>query len=115
MTDTITQERSYSGIELSFSWTPATTYTINSVAYPAAQHNVLLTFTADVVFYNQGFDLQGPLTVVEYIWDFGDGVIGYGNPVTHTYNQPYFNASTHLKVYDSLGRLWTTRAQMYLT
>lgn len=102
-------------VELSFSWTPATTYVFNSVNYPAAAHNTLLTFTATTTIDSQGNDFGGPLTIVEYRWDFGDGVFGYGNGATHTYNQPYFNARTALRVTDSKGRFWYCRAQMYLT
>jgi hypothetical protein len=82
-----------------FDWTPkstAITYTIGGNTYPPTRQadnvvrasdsryqafytttNAPLTFTATVV---------APTSVpTEYRWNFGDGSIGYGQTVTHTY------------------------------
>jgi hypothetical protein len=83
-----------------FDWTPkstAVTYTIGGNTYPPTRQqdgvsrasdsryaafytttNTPLTFTATVIAPN--------LTPTEYKWNFGDGSIGYGQIVTHTYS-----------------------------
>lgn len=108
-----------SSVEVSFAWTPSGTYTFTApngivLTAPNASAGVPLIFTATTTIDNQGVDISGPLTIIEYRWDFGDGLIGYGNPVTHTYQLANFNAQTVLRVTDSQGRRWYDRAQMYL-
>jgi hypothetical protein len=106
-------------IELSFAWTPEHTYTYTApngqvITAPSAAVNTMLTFTATTRISNQGNDITGNLTIIEYRWDFGDGVVGYGNPVGHTYKITNFQAQAALRVTDSKGRQWFTRAQLYL-
>lgn len=120
MTETLSDLITPSGVAVSFSFTPAGTFTYTSpsglvLSAPSAAHNTSLTFTATATIYNQGSDLTGPLTIIEYRWDFGDGVYGYGNGATHTYKLQNVQAVTKLRVTDSKGRQWFTRAQMYLT
>lgn len=120
MTDNInTPVSTPSSVEVSFAWTPSGTYTYAApngiiITAPNAEAGVPLTFTAATTIDNQGVDISGPLTIIEYRWDFGDGVIGYGTPVTHVYQMANFGAQTVLRVTDSQGRRWYCRAQMYL-
>lgn len=96
----------------SFTWSPSTTTTLPSgVVVNRAAHGVSLTFTASLVTE----DASGRLTVIEYRWDFGDGVFGYGNGATHTYKLANFSAATILRVTDSRNHQWFTRQQMYLS
>jgi PKD repeat protein len=55
------------------------------------------------------------LAVTEYFWDFGDGVKGYGNPITHTYKLSGISPQAVLRVTDNYGRRWFCRQQIYLT
>lgn len=120
MTEILSDIITPSYVELSFTWTPAGTFTYTAPAglvlsAPSASHNTLLTFTAATTIDSQGNDLTGPLTIIEYRWDFGDGVYGYGNGATHTYTLQNIQAATKLRVTDSQGRYWFTRQQMYLS
>lgn len=101
-------------------WTPAGTFTHTApgglvVTAPSAAHGVSLAFAVTFRIDDQGNDFSGPLTITEYRWDFGDGVIGYGNPVTHIYRVANFQTQASVRLTDSKGRRWFTRAQMYLT
>lgn len=107
-------------VEVAFTWTPAGSYTYTApngvvITAPSATHGTALTFTATAAIDNQGYDFTGPLTIVEYRWDFGDGVYGYGADAVHTYAMANFQTQTALRLTDSLGRYWYSRAQMYLT
>lgn len=98
--------------EVSFTTSPQEsqfTYTVGSTTYsPAGAYwsmvNGTITFTATFA----------GATVIEYHWDFGDGVEGWGNPVTHIYEIPNQHIQAVLRVTDTLGRRFYTRKQMYL-
>lgn len=101
-----------------FSWTPvqiALSYTVGGNTYPPTHQvdnvsrasddryvafttpvNTLLTFVASVI-------LPPGVAVVEYVWNFGDGSIGYGPTVTHTYKTPNSQTSATLNVIANNG------------
>jgi len=60
-------------------------------------NNTLLTFTATA-------SIPSGLTVVEYKWNFGDGTVGYGSSVSHTYLISSPQTMATLIVTDNLGR-----------
>lgn len=72
---------------IDYTWVPQgslMSYTINGTVYnsgtPQTPINQAITFTAKPAF-PYGVDLS----IVDYRWDFGDGVTGKGLEVTHTY------------------------------
>jgi hypothetical protein len=101
-----------------FDWTPKSvplSYTIGGNTYPPSTQadsvsrasdarylsyttptNTLLTFTASVV-------LPPNVFIAEYRWDFGDGTVGYGPTVNHTYATASSQTAPVLVVTDSLG------------
>jgi hypothetical protein len=60
-------------------------------------NNTLLTFTATA-------SIPAGLTAVEYKWNFGDGTVGYGSSVGHTYTISSPQTMATLIVTDNLGR-----------
>lgn len=54
------------------------------------------------------------VTILEYFWDFGDGYVGYGPTVTHTYEVVDPDTEISLTVLDSLGREWSTSKALNL-
>lgn len=60
-------------------------------------NNTLLTFTATA-------SIPAGITVVEYKWNFGDGTIGYGSTVSHTYSISSPQTMATLTTTDNLGR-----------
>lgn len=60
--------------------------------------NTLLTFVATVV-------APPGIVPVEYKWDFGDGSIGYGSTVTHTYLVPSAQTVATLSVRDNFDNI----------
>lgn len=70
--------------------------------------NQALTFTATV----NNLDLGN--SVIEYLWRFGDGAIGYGAVVTHTYKAWSASTRVHLQVTDSFRRKFHAGQQMNL-
>lgn len=103
-----------------FDWTPksvALSFTVGGNTYPYSTQadlvsrasdaryaayttsiNTLLTFTSSVI-------LVPGTSVVEYRWDFGDGEIGYGPTVTHTYQTAAPQTAAKLTVKDTLGQV----------
>lgn len=67
-----------------------------------------VTFQAFVDFHDSA------RIAIEHLWDFGDGVLGWGSTVVHTYTTsiPFVQAS--LRVTDDLGRRYYARQQIYL-
>lgn len=55
-----------------------------------------ITFTADVTPFNGA-------SIIEYLWDFGNGVNGYGASTTYTFNAPNPSQQVSLLVRDSNG------------
>lgn len=113
------------GIVLDFDWTPksvALSYTVNGNTYPYAKQadgitrssdsrytayttpsNTLLTFTASAT-------TPSSLSITEYKWDFGDGTIGYGATVSHTYASASPQTQVTLVATDSLnGQTYRSR------
>lgn len=105
-------------IQVDFAWTPVSgvpfTWLTGGNSYPYTTQqdavsrasdtryaavltstNTALTFTATVV-------TPANLTVIEYRWDFGDGVIAYGPIVGHTYTMPSPQTAVSLVVTDNL-------------
>lgn len=102
-----------------FDWTPKSvplSYTIGGTTYPYSTQqdgvsrasdanylayttpaNTLLTFTASLTTPN------GTI-ITEYKWDFGDGAIGYGATVSHTYSVGSYQTQVTLNVTDSFGK-----------
>jgi|SRR5208282_920463 len=85
----------------------------NSFNYPTTPLNEQITFTA----VSEGKTPQeeaeaghyyvitpAGVTILEYIWNFGDGIVGYGPIVTHTYTVNDPNTTISLVVVDSLRR-----------
>lgn len=90
----------------------AFTFNVGEKAYAPANAyygavNSVITFTATAVF-------SDPLIQpVAYEWGFGDGTVGYGNPVTHEY--AIGNTFTvHLAVIDNEGVAHRVTKTMYL-
>ena len=54
------------------------------------------------------------VTILEYFWDFGDGFVGYGPTVTHTYEVADPDTEISLTILDSLGREWSTSKALSL-
>jgi hypothetical protein len=54
------------------------------------------------------------VTILEYRWDFGDGHVGHGPTVTHTYEVADPDTEISLTVLDSLGREWSTSKTLSL-
>ncbi len=54
------------------------------------------------------------VTILEYFWDFGDGHVGHGPTVTHTYEVADPDTAISLTVLDSLGREWSTSKALSL-
>jgi hypothetical protein len=54
------------------------------------------------------------ISILEYLWDFGDGYTGYGPIVTHTYEVPDPTTAISLTVIDSLGREFSTSKALSL-
>lgn len=114
-----------SAVLVTFGWTPAGTFTYTApdsivMTAPSAAVNTSLTFTTTTTITTATTIIgttepSGPLTLIELRWDFGDGVIAYGNSATHTYKLANPNAQTVLRVTDSKGRYWFSRATMYLS
>lgn len=71
--------------------------------------NTELTFTATIT------GLESNLTILEYIWRFGDGTIGYGPVTTHTYKAVSASTRVALQVTDSLRRKFYTGRMMNLS
>lgn len=55
-----------------------------------------------------------PSLVIEWFWEFGDGTIGYGNPVDHQYTLSNSNTQVKLRVTDDQARKWRVEKQIYL-
>lgn len=54
------------------------------------------------------------IEVLEYFWDFGDGLTGHGPIVTHTYEVPDPTTSISLTILDSFGREFSTSKALSL-
>lgn len=54
------------------------------------------------------------VTILEYLWDFGDGFVGHGPTVTHTYEVADPDTEISLTILDSLGREWSTSKALSL-
>jgi PKD repeat protein len=94
-----------------FTWSPvgaALVYIVggNSYAYgsydPRMQAfitptNTPITFVANVTSVSS-------ISIIKYVWDFGDGQFGAGQNVQHTYTAPVPSTEVSLTVTDSLGR-----------
>jgi hypothetical protein len=113
-------------VVLSFDWTPKSvplSFTAGGNTYPYSKQvdnvtrtsdgryaayttpaNTLLTFTATAI-------APGGVVILEYKWDFGDGTIGYGSSVAHTYTVASYQTQATLVVTDSLNRRYS-RAQV---
>lgn len=90
----------------------AYTYNVGEESYAPANTwygpvGELITFTATVKVSGSGQSVTG------YEWRFGDGTIGSGNPVTHTYTFPNEIIVT-LVVTDNRGKKWLGYKSMYL-
>jgi hypothetical protein len=92
-----------------FTFTAGTTVYTTTSKYTAP--NTAITFTPSVILPLAPTNLH----VVEYYWDFGDGVTGYGSPVTHTYTLSGTSPQAVLRVTDNYGREWFCRKQMYIS
>lgn len=89
---------------------PAFTYVAGPNAYTLSNawrvgKNKAMTFTASV-------QTTPGVSVLEYRWDFGDGVILYGNPVQHAFNI-FGTRQVVLTVTDSHNRKTFRRKQVY--
>lgn len=69
----------------------------------------LLTFVATVVYLAPGDSIR------EFRWDFGDGQIGYGQTVTHTYRASVPGLRCRLIVRDNHNRVVVAGRDMNLT
>lgn len=116
-------------LSLDFDWTPksiALAFSIGGNSYPPLHQvdavtrasdsryasfttgtNTLLTFTTTSV-------LPPGLAIIEYRWDFGDGVIGYGSSVVHMYIAANSNAQVGLNVLMNNGKRFTRHRALNL-
>lgn len=62
--------------------------------------NTDLTFTADVIITSKN------LSIIQYRWDFGDGTIGYGPTINHTYFAAAPQTQALLNITDNLGNVY---------
>lgn len=115
-------------VSLKITWTPVSvpvSFTVGGNAYPynslhgqapTAEHiarygsfttpiNTLITFTAQII---------SPLLIVAHKWNFGDGKIGYGPTVAHTFKFSTPQQQVYLTVTDSSAREFYTSAQLNL-
>lgn len=100
---------------ISFSVTPEgeqVTYVVGLTTYTPSNTkrtaiNQTATFTAATSF-------PTGVSPVEYRWDFGDGIVAYGNPVNHVYKTIFPECQAVLRVTDSNGETHYSRKQIYL-
>lgn len=108
-----------SPIILGFEWTPlgaAFTYTLSGNTYPYVTQEDAIVRDSDYRYESFITTLDTLLTftaltsappgvsVIEYKWNFGDGKIGYGQSVTHTYKTPAAQTSVTLRITDNKNR-----------
>jgi len=83
------------------------TYTTD---YDYTPINTEITFTATASVSDA--------TILEYHWDFGDGIEGWGSPATHQYStwiNSHYSVQAVLRIRDSRGRQLYARKQVYLS
>lgn len=104
--------------EINFSWSPVDapfTFTIGSTTYAPGDFQTPtgspITFLASVVFPTMTED---PLVAVEYRWDFGDGVVGYGSSAVHTFKFANPHLRVALRVTDNKGRRYFVSHPLHL-
>jgi PKD repeat protein len=110
VTLTITNDRSL---------TASSTQAIVVAASPAPAASFVISPTAPVVSQTVFFDANGSRpaaghSIVEWDWDFGDGVIASGSNLpltTHTYSIPA-TYTIALKVVDEVGQIGTASVQL---
>jgi hypothetical protein len=105
-----------------FDWTPksiAFVYTTGGNTYPYSRQsdnvsrssdtrysvlqtptNTLITFVANVI-------VPTNIQVIQYLWGFGNGELGYGPTISYMYKVALPNAEASLTITDSLGRVRT--------
>lgn len=104
-------------MSLNLSWTPVSvplSYTVGGDTYPYSHQADNVSRASDSRYVAYTTPINTPLTFVasatfapgvtalEYRWDFGDGIIGYGPTVTHTYKVAASDTAVTLIVTDSL-------------
>lgn len=88
----------------------AVAYTVNGTTY-TSDYKKVATQTEITLTATYTLPDAEPL---EFEWFFGDGIKGYGNPVTHTWIVANKNAKLALRITDSKRRVHTTSRQLYL-
>jgi hypothetical protein len=111
-----------------FGWTPSTalpSFVEDGVSYPpsGAQYQSVETPTGNAItFYaTDSASLGLPkltvppgVTIIQYRWDFGDGVIGYGQTVSHIYQFVIPGLQVNLSVTTNSGQLIARSQQLNL-
>ncbi len=89
--------------------TPVADYAYVAIGGTAVNLNGALSADADpgVITPGQGNGIAG------YVWQFGDGTVGYGKEIVHIYPAPGTYATT-LTVYDSQGQTGTVTKNVYV-
>jgi hypothetical protein len=113
--------------EVNFDWSPkliAYTLQVGGNIYPwrvnepvqgsLAQDNIYRTAALQEITFVSGIRVPTGGFIVEYEWDFGDGVKGYGDTVTHSYTAASPSTRTRLCVTDNLGRRFCVGKPMNL-
>ncbi len=116
-----------SGPEINFSWSPqliAYTLQVGGNIYPyglnepaigaPAQPDIHRTAALQELTFVASVRVPDGIFITEYEWDFGDGVKGFGETVTHTYTTPSPSTRTRLCVTDNRGRRYCLGKPMNL-
>jgi hypothetical protein len=100
---------------------PALTYTINGETFPPTHQQDGISRASDARYASYQTPTNTPITftgsavtdpaatIIEYLWDFGDGSIGYGPTVTHTFSVFVPSLQVTLRVRDT----WDRRASAH--
>lgn len=93
------------GSDYRYAW--GTTPVFLAVEFFATEHEVESKIQPHVV-------APPGVTILDYHWNFGDGHVGHGPIVTHTYEVADPDTEISLTVLDSLGREWSTSKALSL-
>lgn len=103
--------------DISFTFSPDAgdyVYTVGATVYSPTNAKIInidtaITFTASATF-------PDPVTqwAVSYKWKFGDGMVGFGNPASHTFTVEVDSLQVVLIVKDNSGNRWRARRELYL-
>lgn len=106
-----------------FSWNQngpehGVTYDGDSYPYtspqPASRYKLYSTLTHQSIRFEANIPPIHDVTIIEYLWDFGDGFKGYGSVVSHVYQVADPDTSVTLSVVDSRNMRWSAAKPLNL-